>query len=352
MNGITQENKKKISEIMCNPEGTFAFEYKSEDLVDPTVRGAIIFEVVAGKHFFKLERTDDLLLRLFHASPGTGTRVSTIDLKGLGRIVEAFIAFSWSPDELSLYFGPRNPGDELISSRGVRSSAQFRIGDDGNVYRIGDDNIEVMDLKIMVNDQTVLQCTAIEAWKSMKRAISILLSERSDEDYLREVVMANLCISMAVTGFEAYCKNRFIELESEGVRPNIKNLTEITFSKSDRDAKLPEKKSNEATKNGKTFLRWIIDKRCINFQNFKDCSKAYKKVYGVEFSQIFPNAKKTKWLQNYITHRHSVIHVSADNAMLDLLKPPVPINSSRSKEALDIFDEFIMALHEASLKIR
>jgi hypothetical protein len=157
---------------------------------------------------------------------------------------------------------------------------------------------------------------------------------------------------MAVTGFEAYCKNRFIELESEGVRPNIKNLTEITFSKSDRDAKLPEKKSNEATKNGKTFLRWIIDKRCINFQNFKDCSKAYKKVYGVEFSQIFPNAKKTKWLQNYITHRHSVIHVSADNAMLDLLKPPVPINSSRSKEALDIFDEFIMALHEASLKIR
>lgn len=358
MNGISREELERIKQSMCGPEGSFTFEYSSQDLMDASVQGGVIFEIIAGQHFFRLERTNDLLLRLFYSSPGTGTRVSTIDLKSTRHTTAAFIGISWSPNELSLYFGPRNPNSELIGSKGVESSVEFRIGEDGNVYRIGDQDVKVMALEVSVNGETVVRHTAIEAWRNMKMAVEVLGTGRSEEGgYLYEVIVANIGISMLVTGFETYCKARFVELEAEGIIPDSDGLTEL-MKKEGRMSLKSVNSDQEITRGqGVSVLRkWIIEDRRINFQNFSVCENAYKKVYDIDFTLIFPLLDKIDHLKKFIDHRHNVIHVSAiDGTMNPSISSgpePVHVNSALLKEALEIFDKFIVSLHEASLTLR
>ena len=61
----------------------------------------------------------------------------------------------------------------------------------------------------------ILQPTAIDAWKETIKATEILGTGKSDQGYIFETAVTNLTLAVLVTGFEAFTKKRFLEIEQE-----------------------------------------------------------------------------------------------------------------------------------------
>ncbi len=346
---------EQIRGAIRRPEGTCMFKYHSESLLDPAVPGGIILEIASGGHVFRLERTDDLLLRYYHSSPGTGTRVATIDLKEAPRCSRASIGFSWTPQETRLYFGPCVPNTELMSASGVLSQRQFRVGKGGSLHQVGDEGVEVLGISVYEAGKPVLLPTAIEAWRNTKQAIEVLLSGTSSVGYMYEVVVANMTLSMLVTGFEVYAKTRFVELEDEGITPNVSAIIESFISRRERGAGIAPILAADASDRGITLLSLLIERGTINFQNYKDCKEAYNKAYGLRFGEIVGSAELAQ-LQRLIRYRHRITHVSPMTGFLNQpeVPPEEPVfsNLAMAKSALDVFDRFIGSLHTATLALR
>jgi len=94
MKNLSSEVIEQIREAIKRPEGTMRFTYTSEqDLFDQKIPGGIIFDLVSGGHYFRLERTDNLEISFYHSSPGTGTRVATVDLRKLKPSNSVFLHF-------------------------------------------------------------------------------------------------------------------------------------------------------------------------------------------------------------------------------------------------------------------
>lgn len=139
---------KQIQKAICRPEGTFTLNYHSPDIFSKEKPGWIILEIPSGQHLFRLERGDDYCIYFYHSSPGTGTRVASIDLSNLQASPDVFIIFTWTPHEINLHIGSKVPGGQLVDAVGVVSKKQFRVGKDGHVYQIGDHGVEVMGVSI------------------------------------------------------------------------------------------------------------------------------------------------------------------------------------------------------------
>lgn len=356
MKNIPPNIFEQIREAIRRPEGTVTFEYSSEVLFDPKVPGGILFEVPSGAHLFRVERDNELRLSFYHSSPGTGTRVATVDLKNVVPSPKVFLAFSWTPTETKLYVGPRINGGELVSATGVPSHRQFRVGKDGSIFHVGDVGVEVMQVSVYQNGKPMLQPTALDAWKSTVKAVRVLMGGSSEEGYIFDVVVTNLTLSILVTGFEAYCQTRFLELEQEGIKPNMKALVLKFFSQKKRDAGEPDIIASEAEAEHKSFLQNIIEQRKINFQSYGDCKGAYNKAYGIKLGEIGVTSSNLQLLQRLIQYRHRVVHVSPLLGMLNQpeVPPEQPVfpNKEFGKDALKCFDSFVTKLHDATLRLR
>jgi len=356
MRNIPPNIVEQIREAIRRPEGTVSFEYSSDVLFDPKVSGGILFEIASGAHLFRVERDDELRLSFYHASPGTNTRVATIDLKSVVSSSKVFMAFSWTPAEINFHVGPRIANGQLVSAKGIPSPRQFRVGKDGSIFQVGDTGVEVMGVSVYQNGESILQPTALDAWKSTVKSIGLLLGGSSDEGYIFDVVVTNLTLSVLVTGFEAYCKTRFLEIEQEGIKPNIDALVSRFFSKKERDVGEPDFIASEAEANHTSFLQKIVEKRRIDFQNFGDCKRAYNKAYGIKFGEIGVPSNNLQLLQSIIQYRHRIVHVSSLLGMLNQpeVPPEEPVFSNREfgNDALKCFDTFIAKLHDTTLHLR
>lgn len=350
MNNISKEKFEEIREAIKMPEGTCRFEYSSLDLTNPAHSGGIIFEITAGAHVFRLDRTKELLLKFYYASPGTDTRVATIDLNQSPKCNQAIIIFTWSPKEINLYFGPKVEEGKLLSAKGERCKFQLQVGQDGSIYQIGDEHIEVTNIRFNQGRKQILISTAINSWRDTKKALEILETGKSDKGYVYESILSNLAISILITGFETYTRKRIIELEKEG----INSYTSAFFSDSEKKKlKLFQK---ESKKNDLTLLQYIVENKVINFQNYKQCKRAYNKIFKISFGSIGVESNKLKKMQEFIAFRHRIIHVSALTGIMNESKvpPEEPIFSNKEllDEAIIIFDQFISKLHEATLQKR
>jgi hypothetical protein len=326
MKNLSPEILEQIREAIKRPEGTVEFTYIfEEDLFSPNIPGGIIFHLVSGGHYFRLERTDNLEVSFYHSSPGTGTRVATIDLRKLKPSSKVFFAFTWSPKEIQLYVGPKIDGGELVSAIGVPSEIGYRVGEDGSVSQVGSPGVQVMGTRINVEGKQMVKPTAIDAWKETKKAIEILLTGESKEGYIFEVVKSNLSIVMMVTGFEAYCKTRFDEIEKEGVQADHEKIAH----------KLKETKEN--------------------YQDFDGyCKDVYKYGFGILFSNLVKMNEFSR-LKQLFSFRSRIVHASPLITMVNEFKVPAeePLFSSNIvKDALDLFDKFISNLHKATLKLK
>lgn len=350
MNNMPEEIFEQIREAIKTPTGSFGFEYYSKDLMDQAHSGGVLFEIVSGAHVFRLDRNKEFLLNFYHSSAGTGTRIATIDLKLVPKCEQAFILFTWSPDEINLYFGPRIKEGRLFSAKGEPCKFELCVGEDGIIYQIGDKDVDVMNVSVFQGEKQIISPTAINSWRDTKKALEILETGESKEGYVFESIVSNITISILVTGFEAYTKKRAIELEKEGVKPDITALF------SDSEQKKLELYQKEAREKGLTLLQYIAEKKIINFQNYKECKRAFNKIYGIKFGSIGCESSMLKKIREFIAFRHRIIHVSALTKMLNQSRvpPEEPIFSNKklSEEAIGIFNLFVNKLHEATLQKR
>lgn len=300
MNNIPPHVFKQIQEGICRPEGTFSFEYHSKDLFDQNKRGGIIIEIPSGGHLFRLERDDNLFLYFFHSSPGTGTRKASIDLKELPSADKVFMTFTWTLTEVNFYVGPRVKNGKIYSAKGVTSKKQFRVGKDGSIFQVGDQGVEVMGLSVFQGGVPVLQTTALEAWKQTLNATEILATGESDKGYIYEVVVTNLSLAILVSGFEAYTKKRFMELELEGIKPNTVNLINSFFPRKEREAGIVDILDAEAKEQNKTILQLIDERNIINFQSYQKCKLAYNKAYHIKFGELDLHSTTLERLKKFI----------------------------------------------------
>ena len=356
MNNIPSDLYRQIQEVICRPEGTVSFKYTCKELFDHNVGKGILVDIHSGEHLFRIERDEYLMLHFFHSSPGTGTRVASIDLKKVHPSETVFLAFTWSPKEINFHLGSQTPGSELISVRGSLSKKQLRIGKDGSIYEVGGPGIEVMGISVYKGGKSVLQSTAIDSWKETIKAIKILGTGKSDQGYIFETTVTNLTLAILVTGFEAFTKKRFLEIEQEGIKPNIDAVVNSFFPRKERDAGIAEILKSEANAGKKTVLQLIVERDIINFQNYQKCKLAYNKAYEIKFGDLGIKSSTLEKIKKFILYRHRIIHVSALLGILNQPEVPpdepvFPKNDLRV-DAIREFNDFIEKLHDATLELR
>lgn len=355
MHNIPEEMMIQIREAIRRPEGTVEFKFTCPEIFDPRIPKVQIFKVASGAHVFILERDNDMQVKFYHSSPGHGTRVACIGLSSIQPSDQMFYAFTWSHKEIKLCIHPMQQGTNLIISKGVQSQKQFRVAADGSIVQLGEQGIEIMQVKIKVGGRTILLPTAIESWRDTIKATDILQSGKSDQGYIYEVVLCNLVIMSLVTGFETYFKKRFLELEKEGIAPNYEALINRVFTNSEREAGLPQSIKSDAEQKGVSFLKTIANSK-INFQNFEECKRAYNKTYGLKFGDVVQDSNLLSELQKYIGYRHKIVHVSTMTTTLneDNSPPEEPVfsNKNTASKALQIFDSFVQQVHNATLRLQ
>jgi len=353
MKNLPSHFVRHLQKVMCRPEGTVDIKYTCPDLFDKEKSGGIIFEIPSGEHLFRLERDNALCINFYHFSPGTGTRVATIDLNNLPPVPSVYLAFEWTPDGIKLYVGA---GSKFVSATGIVSKKQFRIGKDGHVYKIGDHGVEVKGLTFYQAGQPIITPTAKEAWGEILHAIDILATGQSTKGYAYEIVLTNLTISILVTGFEAYMKKRFLEIEKEGIAPDTDAIIKAFYPKEEREKGIDASLESEAKTANVSVLQYIVNRNTINFQNYKDCKRAYNKGYGIKFGHIGLSSKKLEALQSYIGYRHKIIHISPSLGVLnkERVPPDEPVfpKKETAQMAKDCFEEFIKLHHKGTLALR
>lgn len=349
------ESQPDLTQEMCRPEGAIEFVYTSPEAFGLTDTTGVIFHVVAGGHLFHIDRTNDRMLRFFHFSPGTGTRVATISLEGLPDFDKAWLFLGWSPAQTVFSCGPLIPDAKLLSANGEYSSTQLRNSTDGEEYQVGDNNVKVFGLRIKHGKDLVLTSTAIETWNDTLWAIEVLKSGKSDNENMFVVLQSNITINMLVTGLETYTKKRLLEIRTEGIEANWQNVFVQFTSKAERESKLMDEIYRMASESNISPLELFIQKGKINFQSYDHIKRAYKAAYDIKIGEIGIASSVLETIQQVIRYRHRITHVSPLLSILneDNVPPEAPIFASKVVEnATNCFRDFVQALHNATLTLR
>jgi hypothetical protein len=338
------------------PEGTFFFDYYSDELFDPTNPGGILFEMTSGKHHYRVDRDQSFQLNFFHSSPGTGTRVASIDLHEVSPSKPVRIVFAWCPDETQLVVGPTRNATGPVVAKGRISPKEFRVGENGAVHQIGDMGVEVASVYVNFGEHAILEPTAIGSWQDTLTALEYLRTGTSPIGYVYELVICNLTLSVLATGFETYAKKRFVELIHEGIEPDFDSLVDSILGSKAASNQLKTELVSEARGCGRTPTEVFVREGKINFLNYKKCKLAYNKAFGIKFGEISLKGATFADMQRYLGYRHRVVHISPLLGCLNLEKTPAeqPVLPGRelAQSAVDCFSEFVGALHKATLGLR
>lgn len=250
--------------------------------------------------------------------------------------MEAIIGFSWTPQEISFSINSKN-SNLSFGTKGGESDRIFRVDNFGN---ISESSPNISNIHFYIDGKMNLSPTAIETWNDTIKTVKLLAEKGYLEDEFQyNASITNSIVSMVVSGFEIYNQKRFLEIQGEGIEPNIQNLVDNVFGK----------KSNYYSLDfGK-----IVEK--INFQNFKDCKLAYNKCYGIVFGN-FEDSTVLNNLQKYIKCRHQIIHVYPSSTCLNMKElpkeEPIMSNKETANNVIQTFDQFIKKLHVKTTELR
>ncbi|MCW4049011.1 MAG: hypothetical protein NWE89_04665 [Candidatus Bathyarchaeota archaeon] len=355
--GISDDIKEKIVEQMKRPEGTYSFKGKYDRLWDESKEKGILLQIITGKIVFILERDENFNINFYMASPGTGTRIATVDAKPLKGISPLQFFLTWSPENIGLHIGALEGEPIFLTGTSRKADFDLLVGENGSIYTVGDSNVEVLDFRVMIGGKSALNPTAIQIWKRTMKAIEILLSGTSKEGYIFETVVSNMIIVILTTGFEAYTQNRFIELTGEGFTPNYDELEKKFFSTWQRKERVMDIIKSEAKSENKTLAEKLLEYRIIDFGNYDDCKNAYNKGYGIRFGiDLDVSNQILEKIREHIQYRHKIVHTSPLIGMLnqDKVPPDEPVfaNKKTVEKVINIFNVFIEKLHKATLDIR
>lgn len=351
------EERKRVIELLKIPVGTLIFVYELEGLFDPKLGRGVILEIATGQIIYHIERDADLNIHFYHSSPGTGTRVAGVDIKPLRGSRAISISIDWSPEEIHLYVGGLKGGpNKLLSAKGIPSKKSFRVDSTGEIYQIGDEGVTIGEYSVFIGGKSILEPTAIEAWNNTIEAVKILQSGTSTQGYIFEVICTNVTIVILVTGFETYCRRRFLELEQEGILPDVDALLNSFLSAKEQERDEAEMIKIEAQGSSISPIQLIVSSRRIDFQNYDRCKSAYNKAYGIKFGEMKGiTSTLLEDVQRITGFRHRIVHVSPTIGMLNQgsVPPEEPIFPKReyAEKAINVFNDFIKCLHSATLSL-
>lgn len=340
------------------PAGAYLFTYKSSWLFDPDAGGdGIIFQVPTGAHLFRVQRNEDLTLTFLHASPTTGTRTATVDLRRVPKAPEVSIGVRWNPEETTLSVAPVVPPDqprpEVHTSAGLASPRRIAVHESGMIEELG---AGVMAARMYSGGLPIFAPSALDSWSDVREAIRVLLTG-SSPDTMYPMLVANQIISILNTGFESFAKTRFIELEREGWLGDFAELSQEFLPNQVRQQERAAIVA-AARQTGRTPVWLFTEKRRIDFGDYDAARRAYKAAYGLRFGIDLGLANKDlKGLQRYIQYRHRIVHLSP---IMGFLNPAemahgeeaVVSGLSEGLRAIELFERFIDAFHRATLRIR
>ena len=352
-NNFSSEDKNRLKEIARIPEGTFTIEIKLEGIHNLKGQNIRIIEIEAGKIIYILEKDSDQDINFYHASPGTGTRKASVNIDQFYPSELLFICMVWSPTEMYLHVGvPKIP--PLVTSKGKVSRKKFGIAEDGSIVQYGDDGVNVLQIEVYAGGKSYFKNSAIEAWSNVIEATKVLMKASPPEEDIRyQAVAVNMIIVMLVTGYESYCKSRFLELEEEGINPDFDSLSRAFLSKSERDRNDAETIKNDAAMEGMTPTQKFIKQGRIDFQNYKRSKTAFKKAFGISFANdLRISSGVLEDIQGLIKIRHKIVHVSLFTSAFNIEQHESELvfpTFDFADEAIKIFDVFVRRIHEQTL---
>lgn len=345
--------REEIRSLLKCREGTISRVCSSDQLLNREMRGGILFDCVSDCHLIRVIRTDELILQYFHFSPGHGSRVAEVDLGSLHASNCIFITVTWTPEEIMLSVYSLNGGDEMQMAKGCPSPKSFRVGTDGGIYQVGDVGVETFGVQIIRGDVPILVPTAMESWRKTIAAAKILCSGTSEEGYMFEVAISNSVLVTLVTGFEVYLRSRFIEMELEGRKPRLQAILDEILTRKEKESGYIKVLLDAAADSNMPPLRYVVERRRVNFQSYTDAKAAYNKAYGLKFGEL-ASSQLLENVQRYFDYRHKIVHFEPMCAVLDLNGEggqPVCPSKALAESALEKFDELIGHIHQASLLV-
>lgn len=328
------------------PKGTIQLEILTKNILFDDDKNFVIFEFFTGYHIFILEITNDNIINFIHSSASTGSRHAKIDLTQIISAENLHIYCIWENDKITLQVFSTAPKSQHLTTTAKNSELEYRIFENKIIFYKSE--YQLLDLRMKSGNHS-LEPFAFSLWNNIKGALTILRDHKKEGDYLYEELQSNLAITAIVTGFENYCKQRFIELYEEGVKVNLELLLTKMVSYEERE-RFRTLLNNKETDNNSVFYE--IFQR-INFQNLKKCNEAFKYGYNIKFFELSFSSADFGKLKSLIDFRHKVVHISPivnfqyenDSISEQMLTPKELLSDS-----LMLFDNFINILHLETLQ--
>lgn len=310
---------------------------------------------VVGRHAYILDYENDSL-RLAHATPGAGTWKATLPLEGIPNRDSITLIIAWSPQELRLSAVDPTDAARGRVATGERSGDRLQVSPNGEVIVVG---AAASGVNVRVGGEQVNGPPAIELWEMTREAVRVLLTGTSPEGYLHEVVTSNAALSMLITGLETYCRERFREVEGEGVPVDAVSFLKRFGNTEERDM-IKQGRRPEAAKPapGESLARASILAERVNFQNYAEIKRAFSKGYGLRFGvHLDVENQLVQRVQKLLCYRHRIIHVSPLIAILNEGPDVTAEDWEWSKKPLaeqasEELEKFVRALHAATLRLR
>lgn len=343
----------KLSDVNISPVGTMAFRLVDAPLFSTTSGAGKIFQAASGQHVLTLLRDDHPRLNFYHWSPGTGSRAATLDLRECAPSSDVRIFLSWSPERMQV--AVQFPDGRALSADGVASRRSFRVARDGSIMQFGDEGASVTSPRVTIGGRDLMVPTAREIWDETIRAAGALLSAQSEEGFTFDVAASNAVLTGLITGFETYCKYRFVELQAEGVSFDADGLARVALKSGDRPTFVSEFNSAKAGKRAELLRALIIEGQAINFQNFKDAKQAFARTFGMKFDDIGLSEQQLSHISARFGFRHRVVHVSPLLTVLSRVGDPGhPTFAGKpfALETIELLSDFVSKLHAKSLTLR
>lgn len=354
---ISEKTETELVKALKRPEGTFMFAASYNGIFDKSKGKVYLMEVVSGQTVFRLEREGNLDVNFVFSSPGTGARISTVNIEPLKGSSYLQFFLTWSPVTIGLSIG----GDDrrtLLTNEGCRNADyQLLVGSDGNITQVGSKGMQIMNLLVIQNGKAIVENPAIKNWQDTLDAVKILQTGTSTEGHIFENIVSCVSLGVLCTGFETYCRRRFLEIVGECIEPNYSELEKKFFSQGERENGLINQFAQQAKQKGHSLAHELVERRRIDFGNYNNCKDAYSKGYGISFTEDLGVPIQTiQKIVAFIQYRHRIVHVSPLQGVLNYYelpaKEPVFANKATTDIAIKSFGTFIEALHIATLKLR
>lgn len=355
---LKQENRLTLTRRLRQPKGEYIFSEKYDWTLKTGEDTQCLETITSNNVIVMLERNGSFDITYTYSSPATGTRVASVNIELMKNSSYLTFFLYWSPENIAL----RVQDDKQTSVESktcTQADYTLMAGPGGYFAKFGGPGVEIMSPSLVViskNRTTIVESSAIKYWQDTLTAVSVLQTGESKQGgYMFENIISCLSLTMLCTGFEVYCKRRFLEISSEFQEPNYEELGKKFFSDNERKNGLLDKYAQNAKTEGHSMAFELVKRKRIDFGNYQSCSDAYRKGFGINLTKDLGISIQTiQQVIDFITYRHKLIHVSLLQNTFNYYEPekkPVRADKATIKIAIETFSSLIQALHKKTIEL-